>query len=123
MTELVEKIEALMPSYSQILKSDMMKAYANGLKDALRAIDECVCDILILNATYYIILYENGDRKLPYIKKMRLVSKGKTGKTLSFSNNLHRMIGGSKDVVIPFRAVRRRVFSSYDEARRSISVR
>ena len=112
-----------MPSKESLKKSEMMKAYAQGLTDAIKAVHECVADTLCLNGTYYVICYRNGDKNLPYIKRMRLCAKGNptSRQSFGFSDTLMKMIGGNKDLVIRGkRNVSKRVFCTYEDAQNAI---
>lgn len=99
--------------------------YVAGLKDALDLIENSVADNLVVGNTYFVIMYRNGDKYLPYIEEMRLykVSNKSIKCSYCFTRELnitkHRT--GTPDLVLASKkGLAERVFFTKEQADKAI---
>lgn len=124
MDDLIQRIQKLIPSDDELAKSEMLKAYANGLNDALKAIHDSVVDNLFVNGIYYVIMYADSDENLPYIERMRLffIKRTKKGSAFHFTKEMNRTAECKSDLILSNReTITDRVFSSFEQAKKTIS--
>lgn len=48
------------------------EGYIDGLKDAIELIEKNIPNLLLVGATYYIIMYQNDNKQMPYVAPMKL---------------------------------------------------
>lgn len=95
--------------------------YVAGLKDALELIENSVADNLIVGNTYFVIMYRNGDKYLPYIEEMKLykVSQKSMKCSYCFTRKLHiaKYCSGTPDLVLASKkGLAERVFFTKEQA-------
>lgn len=98
--------------------------YSAGLSDAIYMIEEAIDSLIVTGKNYYIIMYHNGDKFLPYIEEMRLYKiSTKTRKSYCFSRNLNATIFDTSEpdlVLASEKGLRERVFFTLEQAEKAI---
>lgn len=123
MEDLIQRLENLIPDKEELKKSEMMKAYAQGVSDAIKTVHQSVASNLYMNGIYYVIMYMNGDPNLPYVEKMRLCSSkhSETRDTYYFTKQISWASESKVDLTLwSKKEITKRVFSSYEQAQKSI---
>lgn len=95
--------------------------YVVGLQDALDLIENSVADNLIIGNTYFVIMYRNGDKYLPYIEEMKLykISQKSVKCSYCFTRNLNitKYSSGTPDLVLASKkGLAERVFFTKEQA-------
>ena len=95
--------------------------YIAGLQYALELIENSVADNLIVGNNYFVIMYRNGDKYLPYVEEMKLykVSKKSVKCSYCFTKNLNIMkySSGTPDLVLASKkGLAERVFFTKEQA-------
>ena len=100
--------------------------YIAGILEAIDIVQEGIDNLITVGNNYYVIMYHNGDKYLPYIEEMRLYKITiKTRKSYCFSRNLdaNRFNTPNPDLVLASeKSLRERVFFNRDQAEKSIAV-
>jgi len=130
--EVVEKIKNKIKALSLDIGGEHIgttdaeiQKYIDGLSDALKILEDSVIDMLVVNCSYYVIMYHNGDKNMPYIQKMILykVSQSKKRRSYCFceikdgkQTNIPALVLASSPGVF------NRVFLTKEKAERKIGV-
>lgn len=105
--------------------TDYKEGYERGLTEALKAIQDTMDELVVPGTNYFVIMYQNGDKKLPYIEELRLYKiTNKTRKKYCFSRNpyANQFNTFSSDLILSSgEAIRKRVFLTREQAEEAIS--
>lgn len=120
MNDVIMKIKDEITSATN--KYGLESEYVNGLRRANQIIEESLCNNLMYNHLYYAILFKNGDKNFPYIKKVRLYNIRSKKKTIySFTEQLNYDIRPYPDLVLSNpKSISERIFFTEESAQRFI---
>ena len=107
-------------------QTEWKRGYAYGLKEAIRIVEDGIDDLVIPGNNYFVVMFENGNRYLPYIEEMRLykITTSKSRKSYCFSRNLNATKFNTPipDVVLSSaKSLRKRVFFTFEDADKAIN--
>ena len=107
-------------------QTDWKEGYAAGITDAIDVIQEGIDNLITVGNNYFVIMYHNGDKYLPYIEEMRLYKISiRTRKSYCFSRNLSatRFNTPKPDLVLASeKGLRERVFFTKEKAEEAIRI-
>lgn len=121
MQDIIYKLKDMIANnQSQDMTAEQVQ-YVNGLQDALKLIESSVADNLIIGNNYFIIMYRNGDKYLPYVEEMKLykVSQKSVKCSYCFTRNLNiaKYCSGTPDLVLASKkGLAERVFFTKEQA-------
>lgn len=125
MREVIEKIKRKLYANSIGEQTEYKIGYADALNEVIELIEDGITELIIPNNDYYVIMYHNGDKYLPYVEKMRLykIFKGKATNFYYFSKNMNATIFNTKTPDLKLgslRDIKKRVFFSRENAEEAI---
>lgn len=125
MNDVIEKLKNLIAVNTGENMTSEQEYYVNGLADALEIMESSVADNLIIGNKYFVVLYENGDVHLPYIREMKLykISHGAIKSSYCFTYNLENIKHNrnTPDLVLASKkGLSKRVFFTKEQAEKSI---
>lgn len=125
MEDIIHKLKSMITTESRADMTEEQKYYVSGLSDALKVIENSVADNLIPGNIYYVIMYRDGNKFLPYVKKMKLykISNGTVKTSYCFTNNLEqsRYHSNKPDLVLQSkRRLAERVFFTHEQAKNAM---
>lgn len=128
MNDIIEKLKNMIAVNTSTNMTSEQEYYVSGLADALELIESSVADNLIIGNRYFVILYENGDIHLPYVREMKLykISQGTVKSSYCFTFNLNsgKYISNSPDLVLASKkSLTNRVFFTKEQAERFVSLK
>ena len=104
-------------------QTEWKEGYEQGLLDAIEHIENNIDSLIIANNNYFVIMYENNDKRFPYIEEMRMYKMTKGG-GFCFSRDLcaNRFNTSKADVVIKSKEnIKKRIFFTREMAEKTIS--
>lgn len=126
MREAVDKLYRKLSLTQVGRSSDWKEGYAAGITEAIDVIQEGIDSLITVGNNYFVIMYHNGDKFLPYVEEMRLYKITiKTRKSYCFSRDLGatRFNTPNPDLVLASeKGLRERVFFTREAAEESISM-
>lgn len=126
MNNIISKIKNMITLETRINMTKEQEAYVAGLSDALEIIEGFISENLIPGHTYFVIMYKDGNKHLPYIEEMKLykVAKGRLRTSYCFTRNLDqgKYHYNSPDLVLQSKkGISERVFYTFDQANDAIN--
>lgn len=107
-------------------RTEWRKGYERGLVEAIDVIHNGIIDLIVPGNNYFVVMYHNGDKFLPYIEEMRLYKISvKTRKSYFFSKNLNatRFNTANPDLVLASeKGLKERVFLTREKAEKTIAI-
>lgn len=107
--------------------TEYKEGYEKGLTEGLKAIQDSMDELVVPGTDYYVVMYQNGDKKLPYIEKLhlyRLSTNARGYKSYYFSKNpfANQFNTLTPDLVLgKSEVIRKRVFFTMEQAEEAIS--
>ena len=104
-------------------QTEWKEGYEQGLLDAIEHIENNIDSLIIANNNYFVIMYENNDKRFPYIEEMRMYKMTRDG-GFCFSRDLcaNRFNTSKADVVIKSKEnIKKRVFFTREMAEKTIT--
>lgn len=125
MQDIIYKLKDMIEKNQSQEMTSEQERYVSGLQDALDLIENSVADNLIIGNTYFIIMYRNGDKYLPYIEEMKLykISQKSVKCSYCFTRNLNiaKYSSGTPDLVLASKkGLAERVFFTKEQAMSAI---
>lgn len=125
MEDVIHKLKSMISLETQRDMTENQKYYVSGLADALEVIESSVAENLIPGNKYYVIMYRDGNKYLPYVREMKLykISSGSVKTSYCFTNNLEqgRYQNNTPDLVLQSKkGLSERVFFTHEQAEKAI---
>ena len=97
------------------------EGYIDGLKDAIELIEKNIPNLLLVGATYYIIMYQNDNKQMPYVIPMKLcrIKEAKSRNKYFFTKDLDAENYSFLQADVIFESpteIRKRIFLSKETA-------
>lgn len=106
-------------------QTEWKKGYSAALVEAIDIVEDSIDSLIVPGNNYFVIMYQGGDKFLPYIEEMRLYKVSeKTRKSYCFSKNLsaNRFNTRTPDLVLASeKGLRSRVFFTKEKAEEAIN--
>lgn len=106
-------------------QTEWKEGYGYGLAEALAIVEDGIADLIVPKNNYFVVMYHDGNKYLPYIEEMRLYKiDEKNKKKLFFSRNLNATTLNTPvaDLILSDRkSINNRVFFAYEDAENAIS--
>lgn len=106
--------------------SDWKEGYSAGVSEAIEVVEKSVYTLLVPGNNYFVIMYKNGNKHIPYVAEMRLYKISvKTRKSYCFSFNLNatRFNTYNPDLVLASeKGLIERVFLTKEKAEEAIAL-
>ena len=102
------------------------EGYIAGIEYCKEIIQKNIDNLIVPGNTYFVILYEDGNPLMPYIREMKLVSRipgrKRTDKfQFSFDLEANNTLSGVDLEIRNIKQLRARVFFTYEQADREIN--
>lgn len=125
MRDAIEKLNRKLALNEIGEKTSWKEGYEAGILEAIDIIENSIDNLIVTGKDYYVIMYHNGDKFLPYVEKMRLYKISvQTRKSYCFSRNLNATIFNTRQpdlVLASEKGLRKRVFFTREQAEKSIA--
>lgn len=125
MQNTVYKLKNMIALNTKEEMTESQVAYVAGLSDALNLLETSISDNLVIGTIYYVIMYRDGNKLLPYVERMKLykVTQGNIKPSYCFTKNLEsgRYNKNHPDLVLNSkRGLIERVFYTMEQAENAI---
>jgi hypothetical protein len=125
MQDVIYKIKNMIALNTKLEMTEAEESYIAGLSDALEILETSVSENLVIGNVYYVIMYRDGNKFLPYIDRMKLykVTQGAVKPSYCFTKNLEsgRYHSNHPDLVLNSKkGVMERVFYTMEQAENTI---
>lgn len=90
MQDVIYKLNNMIALNTKENMTDVESAYLSGIVDALKIVENSISDNLVIGNIYYVIMYRDGNKFLPYVEEMKLykVAQGTVKPSYCFTRNL-----------------------------------
>lgn len=126
MREVIETLRSKIEFNKFRKYSEWLDGYISGLSDAIEIVQSGIDSLIVTGKNYFVIMYHNGDKFLPYVEEMRLYKISKKNRvSYCFSRNLDATIfnTASPDLVLSsVKGLRERVFFTREKAEEAITI-
>ena len=120
MKKVIEILRGMVSRNTYSEMTEIQQGYVTGLADALQVVEEEQKNRLVIGNIYYAIMFKNGDRRYPYIQKMRLYRINEKKKP-AWCFTLFYKTTPTPDLVLYSRGgLTTRVFSDLEDAKRNL---
>lgn len=101
------------------------EGYIAGIEYCKEIIQKNIDNLIVPGNTYFVILYEDGNPFMPYVKEMKLISRNPVKKKIdrfqfSFDLEANNTLSGVDLEISSVKQLRTRVFFTYEQAEREI---
>lgn len=101
------------------------EGYIAGIEYCKEIIQKNIDNLIVPGNTYFVILYEDGNPFMPYVKEMKLISRNPVKKKIdrfqfSFDLEANNTLSGVDLEISSAKQLRTRVFFTYEQAEREI---
>ena len=105
-------------------QTEWKEGFVEGLKEAVKYIQDGIVDLTVVGNNYYVICYQDGDKHFPYVEEMRLYfikrNDPKRGDHYYFSKNTEPYYRGKPDLILTRKGIQKRVFFLKEDADNAI---
>jgi len=125
MQDAVYKLKNMIALNTKEEMTESQTAYVAGLSDALDVLETSISENLVIGTIYYVIMYRDGNKFLPYVERMKLYkfTQGNIKPSYCFTKNLEsgRYHKNRPDLVLNSKkGLMERVFYTMEQAENAI---